>query len=319
MGIERLNSWTAPIPLPASSNVQSSSLQDSAAAVAAAAAGSSAYQPSLTKIFVGGLSASCDSDDLRTYFEQFGPVKDAFVMYHQETGQPRGFGFVTFELDEAAESALGTTFHNIRNKMVEVKRAFPKAAMQAQAEAAKALALAGAVNAARRNQSSGHPRHSSHHQSSVQSPIKQAGQPVAPMPSHSGWTHLSASAPVNSPSHPHPTASHGHFTPAYAVQVQGRPQQSMPPTTSTMNMSSGRLQSHSIPPPGQPLQASYPQSVQWQDMSRPLSPHHSQYNQTPMMNGNSMSRGQVLSCDLPRVLRGTGGNIKSVVFSSRGT
>ena len=60
------------------------------------------------------------------YFERFGPVKDAFVMYHQETGQPRGFGFVTFEQDEGAEVALQTSFHNIRNKMVEVKRAFPK-------------------------------------------------------------------------------------------------------------------------------------------------------------------------------------------------
>jgi RNA recognition motif-containing protein len=47
-----------------------------------------------SKIFIGGLSSATTQQKLRTYFEQFGPVKDSVLMVEKESGRSRGFGFV---------------------------------------------------------------------------------------------------------------------------------------------------------------------------------------------------------------------------------
>lgn len=48
------------------------------------------------KVFVGGLAATVDEDTFRAYFEEFGLVDDAVVMFDHENKRPRGFGFITF-------------------------------------------------------------------------------------------------------------------------------------------------------------------------------------------------------------------------------
>lgn len=58
------------------------------------------------KIFVGGLSWSLGDDDLRQAFETFGGIEDARVILDRQTGRSRGFGFVTFNEDDAAEKAI---------------------------------------------------------------------------------------------------------------------------------------------------------------------------------------------------------------------
>lgn len=58
------------------------------------------------KLFVGGLAWATTDGDLRKAFEEFGTVKDAKVITDRDTGQSRGFGFVTFENTEDAKSAL---------------------------------------------------------------------------------------------------------------------------------------------------------------------------------------------------------------------
>lgn len=58
------------------------------------------------KLFVGGLSWGTDDQSLRAAFEQFGAVDDATVIADRDTGRSRGFGFVTFADDAAAESAI---------------------------------------------------------------------------------------------------------------------------------------------------------------------------------------------------------------------
>ena len=66
------------------------------------------------KLFVGGLSWDTTDDTLRLEFEKHGEVTEAKVVTDRETGRSRGFGFVTFTDEEAAESALnalnGTMF-----------------------------------------------------------------------------------------------------------------------------------------------------------------------------------------------------------------
>lgn len=63
--------------------------------------------------------------EFRKYFETFGSVVDAVVMFDRQTQRSRGFGFVTFQEDSVVhEIMMGT--HEINGKMVEVKRAEPK-------------------------------------------------------------------------------------------------------------------------------------------------------------------------------------------------
>lgn len=63
--------------------------------------------------------------EFRKYFENFGGVVDAVVMFDRQTQRSRGFGFVTFQEDNVVhEIMMGS--HEINGKMVEVKRAEPK-------------------------------------------------------------------------------------------------------------------------------------------------------------------------------------------------
>ncbi|XP_044512413.1 heterogeneous nuclear ribonucleoprotein 1-like [Mangifera indica] len=78
------------------------------------------------KIFVGGLASTVTEGDFKKYFDQFGTITDVIVMYDQNTQRPRGFGFITYDSEEAVDRVLLKTFHELNGKMVEVKRAVPK-------------------------------------------------------------------------------------------------------------------------------------------------------------------------------------------------
>ncbi|CBI23698.3 unnamed protein product, partial [Vitis vinifera] len=78
------------------------------------------------KIFVGGLPPTLSEEGFRQYFEAFGHVTDVVVMYDQSTQRPRGFGFVSFDTEDAVDRVLYKTFHDLNGKQVEVKRALPK-------------------------------------------------------------------------------------------------------------------------------------------------------------------------------------------------
>uniref|UniRef100_A0A0E0BLI1 RRM domain-containing protein n=1 Tax=Oryza glumipatula TaxID=40148 RepID=A0A0E0BLI1_9ORYZ len=70
--------------------------------------------PSRTKkIFVGGLASTVTEADFRKYFEQFGTITDVVVMYDHNTQRPRGFGFITYDSEDAVDKALFKTFHEL--------------------------------------------------------------------------------------------------------------------------------------------------------------------------------------------------------------
>lgn len=75
---------------------------------------------------MGGLSSTITEADFKKYFDQFGTITDVVVMYDHNTQRPRGFGFITYDSEDAVDKVLLNAFHELNGKMVEVKRAVPK-------------------------------------------------------------------------------------------------------------------------------------------------------------------------------------------------
>lgn len=58
-----------------------------------------------SRLFVGGLSWETTTDDLTKRLESFGPVTDVHIVKDRDTGDSRGFGFVTMaDRRDAAEA-----------------------------------------------------------------------------------------------------------------------------------------------------------------------------------------------------------------------
>ena len=58
------------------------------------------------KLYVGNLSWNTSEEGLRDAFERFGELGQVRVITDRETGRSRGFGFVTYQNPEDAESAI---------------------------------------------------------------------------------------------------------------------------------------------------------------------------------------------------------------------
>ncbi|KAI3992116.1 hypothetical protein MKX01_015007 [Papaver californicum] len=77
------------------------------------------------KIFVGGL-ATITKEELSGFFEKFGKINDVVVMFDKITHRARGFGFITFESEEAVDKVMQQNFYEMNDRSVEVKRAIPR-------------------------------------------------------------------------------------------------------------------------------------------------------------------------------------------------
>ena len=84
------------------------------------------------KIFVGGLDPNVKNDDLRDYFSKYGPVREACVLFDNNRGASRCFGFVTFEKKETVERLVKNNNYSIKGKPVDVKQALPKSMQKVQ-------------------------------------------------------------------------------------------------------------------------------------------------------------------------------------------
>jgi heterogeneous nuclear ribonucleoprotein A1/A3 len=67
---------------------------------------SSSSMSSPGKLFVGGVSWETTAETFANYFGKFGEVVDSVIMTDRITGNPRGFGFVTFADSAVAEKVL---------------------------------------------------------------------------------------------------------------------------------------------------------------------------------------------------------------------
>lgn len=90
------------------------------------------------KIFVGGLP-DITPLEFAKYFEHFGPVADAMVMYDRKRRRQRGFGFITFASDDGVRNSLNFSRHPVKGKVVEVKKAHPLILQKARAPAKQEL------------------------------------------------------------------------------------------------------------------------------------------------------------------------------------
>lgn len=78
------------------------------------------------RTFVGGLPHNLRDEEFKNYFEKFGKITNWVVMYDRENHVPRGFGFITFDSEEAVSDVLQKRFHELNYRSVEVKLAHPK-------------------------------------------------------------------------------------------------------------------------------------------------------------------------------------------------
>ncbi|KAM5579432.1 hypothetical protein ABKV19_009284 [Rosa sericea] len=79
------------------------------------------------KIFVGGIPTSLNDEELGEYFSTFGSIVEHQIMVDHKTGRSRGFGFVTFENEDALDKVFSEgKIHELGGKQVEIKRAEPK-------------------------------------------------------------------------------------------------------------------------------------------------------------------------------------------------
>lgn len=79
------------------------------------------------KIFVGGLARETSSAQFLEHFGKYGEITDSVIMKDRKTGQPRGFGFVTYAEPSVVDKVIEDT-HIINGKQVEIKRTIPKGA-----------------------------------------------------------------------------------------------------------------------------------------------------------------------------------------------
>ena len=58
------------------------------------------------RLYVGNLSFNTNKDAVSDAFSRFGEVTDVHLVTDRQTGQPRGFGFVTMGTVGAAQAAI---------------------------------------------------------------------------------------------------------------------------------------------------------------------------------------------------------------------
>ncbi|KAF3947957.1 hypothetical protein ACB098_01G262900 [Castanea mollissima] len=79
------------------------------------------------KIFVGGIPATVNEDEFRDFFAQFGEVKEHQIMRDHSTSRSRGFGFISFDTEQAVDDLLSRGNRlELAGAQVEIKKAEPK-------------------------------------------------------------------------------------------------------------------------------------------------------------------------------------------------
>lgn len=81
----------------------------------------------MKNIYVGNLDFGTTEEQLRSLFEQHGPVDKVTMVRDRDTGQPRGFAFVEMTNDADGEKAIAAiNGTNLGGRALSVNEARPK-------------------------------------------------------------------------------------------------------------------------------------------------------------------------------------------------
>ena len=78
------------------------------------------------KLYVGNLSYSIEEADLEKEFSSYGEIEDVKLIRDRESGRSKGFAFITFATQHAAESALELNGKDLAGRGMRVNIATDK-------------------------------------------------------------------------------------------------------------------------------------------------------------------------------------------------
>ena len=78
---------------------------------------------SQNKIYVGNLPFKMNDDDLRELFSKYGDIEDLRLIMDRETGRSKGYAFITFTTQEAAQNSLEMRGREIEGRTIRVNMA----------------------------------------------------------------------------------------------------------------------------------------------------------------------------------------------------
>ncbi len=78
------------------------------------------------KLYVGNLPYSVDKEQLQAIFGQYGEISELSLIMDRDTGRPKGFGFITFASQQAAEKALEQNGKDLGGRPLKVNVATDK-------------------------------------------------------------------------------------------------------------------------------------------------------------------------------------------------
>lgn len=78
------------------------------------------------QLFIGNLAFSTTKEDLEGAFAVYGPIVEVKIPTDRYTGRVRGFAFVTFESQQAAEKALALDGKELNGRPIRVNVAQEK-------------------------------------------------------------------------------------------------------------------------------------------------------------------------------------------------
>jgi RNA recognition motif-containing protein len=79
------------------------------------------------KLYVGNFPYSVDAAQLRSLFSAYGEISELAMIMDRETGRPKGFAFVTFASQQAAEKALEQNGRDLGGRPLKVNVAMERA------------------------------------------------------------------------------------------------------------------------------------------------------------------------------------------------
>uniref|UniRef100_A0A0D6RA80 RRM domain-containing protein n=1 Tax=Araucaria cunninghamii TaxID=56994 RepID=A0A0D6RA80_ARACU len=94
------------------------------------------------KIFVGGLSRDTTPATFTKHFGKYGEITDSVIMKDRVTGQPRGFGFVTYADPSVVDKVIQDK-HVLDGRTVEIKRTIPRGSAASKGPKTKKIFVGG--------------------------------------------------------------------------------------------------------------------------------------------------------------------------------